>query len=384
MKTPYFFILALCFGCEAPRVYPGADKRQNTQTARIEGTAVVNSAARGNAVLFLFDAARPPPPVGTGRPITFTLVPRESLFGSALAGEMGPFTAPFAFSLVPPGRYLIRGFVDADDDFIPWYGVTADTTRGDVGGAAVDLPSRVDRVIEVPVDEGGRPQAVLDVPVGFSDATAIPFDRPIFSVVGGMDSVTLTSQPVVIELASTPIEEGILTQLAPTFLVRLVDNDGDGMADDANGDGVADMWPRVVVRKIAEGTNPLLDENDLDKNGIIDAEGKDYAPEDGSPDLVVLAAGFDVSEYAASLVDANGRVKPSPTPIRRLKLVIRPRALDVSVPNAPKVLTTVPKGHYAITVIQQTGQTWRVPNELGLGVQGLPTVPSQQFGVVVP
>jgi hypothetical protein len=151
-------VLALFTACEAPKVFPGADKRQSgTPTARIEGDVVVSSSARGKVVLFLYDAARPPPPTGTGRPLTFTVVSRDSIFSGAADGDLGPFTAPFAFSLVAPGHYLIRGFVDTNDDFIPWYGVTADVNAGDVGGAAVDPVTRLPRIIEIGVDEAGAP-----------------------------------------------------------------------------------------------------------------------------------------------------------------------------------------------------------------------------------
>ena len=69
--------------------------------------------------------------------------------------------------------------------------------------------------------------------------------------------------------------------------------------------------------------------------------------------------------------------------VPRLKLVLQPRAFDVSTPTSPQPLRAVPIGDYAITVIQQTGQTWRVPNELGLEVTGLPLVASQSFLVRV-
>ncbi len=377
-------LVALC-ACEAPLVFAGADKRQNDSNARIEGTVVVNSTARGKVVLFLYDAARPPPPVGTGRPLTFTVVSRDVLFGAAAEGDAGPFTAPFAFSLVAPGRYLIRGFVDANDDFIPWYGVTADTTRGDVGGAAIDPVTRASRVVEIGTDEAGNPVPALDVPVSFSDAATLPLDRPIFSVVGGLDSITLGGAPQEIELQALPITEGVIAQPAPGFLLRFLDDDGDGQPDDTNGDGRPDLWPRVVVRKLVDA-RPLLDENDLDKNGVVDAEGEDYelastGAKDGQPDVVVLAAGFDPTEYAAQLFDANGRVKQTPTPVPRLKLVLQPRAFDASGPT-PQALRTVPVGRYAITVVQQTGQTWRVPNELSPGIAdalGLPVIASQRF-----
>jgi len=385
-------VLAVFTACEAPKIFPGADKRQSGEpTARIEGEVVVSTAARGKIVLFLYDAARPPPPTGTGRPLTFTVVSRDSIFAGATDGDLGPFTAPFAFSLVAPGKYLIRGFIDTNDDFIPWYGVTADVNTGDVGGAAVDPVTHIPRVIEVGVDEHGTPIPALKVPVSFSDAAKVPLDRPVFEVAGTPEFVEVSAPATVIEVQARPIEDGVIHESSPAFLLRFVDDDGDGAPDDANGDGVPELWPRVVVRKLAAGQGPLVDENDLDGDGIIDAEGVDYlhadGSQDGKPDLVVLAAGFDPTEYAAALFDAQGHVKQTPTPVTHLKLVIRPIALDATDPRAPAPLSAMPSGDYAVTIIQQTGQTWRVPNELAPGIgdaAGLPVVASQSFVVRVP
>lgn len=395
--APAFGFLVALAACEAPPVAPSADQRQNTLTGRIEGDVVIASAARGNVVLFLYDAARPPPPEGTGRPLTFTVVPRAVAFAHAADGDVGPHVAPYAFSLVEPGRYLIKGFVDVGGDFVPWYGVTADTNEGDVGGAAVDPVTRAPKVVEIGTTADGTPVPALDVTVSFSDAARVPVDRPVFQETTGATSATVFTAPITVTLDATPIDEKGVYEPLPVFLARLVDDDGDGVPDDSNGDGVPDFWPRVVVRKLADGASPLLDENDLDKDGVLDATGADYdhvnpttgatIPADGRPDLVVLAAGFDFTSLVPQLVDGTGRPNPAPTVVTRLPLTIQPRAFDVSDPAHPGVLKTVPSGRYAVTVIQLTGQTWRVPNELtpGLGEQvGLPSLAPQSFVVEVP
>lgn len=398
MRTVLLAVLVM-LGCEAPPVSPGADRRQNSRPARIEGHVVISTTVRGNVVVLLHDAARPPPPTGTGRPVTFALVPRETLFSNAAPTDTGPFTAPFAFSLIAPGRYQVRAFLDANDDFVPWYGVTNEVNTGDLGGAAVDA-ARNTRTFEIAVDANDRPGEVSDVSVTLSDTMRVTVDRPVFEVTlqgssTPLPEATLAGAPLSLELRAKPVNEGVVKQAQPVFLARFVDDNGDGMPDDANADGVPDVWPRVVVRKLTgdANANQLADENDLDRNGLIDESGLDYEhlnpgtnaviAADGTPDLVVLAAGLNVAEMAPQLVDAMGRVKPTPTPLTRLPLIIRPLALDATDPRRPAPIKGVPDGRYAITLIQQTGQTWRVPNELQDGRFGLPIVSSQTFIVRV-
>lgn len=367
----------LLSACEPPPVVPTADIRQNEHASRIEGDVIVTGAARGNAVVFLYDAAKPPPPVGTGRPLTFTTVSRTTLFGASDTGN-GPFTAPFAFSLVKPGNYLVRGLIDANSDFIPWYGVTADSNAGDVGGAAVDPITRAPRVIAV---DG----AALDVSVSFSDAARVPVDRPAFQVSTQVPAVTVMQgmPPVVLELEPQPIDEGVVKQPQPVFLAQLIDDDRDGVPDDRNGDGVPDQWPRVVVRKIADGENLLLDDTG-DYTHVVNMTPQ--SP-DGVPDTVVLAAAIDPTENLPLLVDALGAPRPQPVPVTKLKIVIRPLALDATSSLQPVPLVTMPPGRYALILINPTGQTWRVPNELAPGLAsrfGLPEVATQGFLIQVP
>lgn len=399
MKTlPLWLALGVLAACDEPPVFSTADRRQNTELSRIEGSVVVSSKARGNVVVLLFDSARPPPPAGSGRPITFTVLSREAVFGQAPDGDTGPFTAPFAFSLVPAGKYTVRGFVDSNVDFIPWYDVTSQVNSGDVGGAAIEPTTRAIREISIDTKT-----PALDVPVSFADTALVPVDRPSFVVDGGAPGFTLTPTGgvQVLELHPLVLNEGVIHQGKPAFLAKFIDDDNNGMPDDANKDGVPDLWPKVLVRKLAntvDGGNPLLDENDLDKNGVLDSSGEDYEhvnptngmtiPADGKPDAIVLAAGIDPTELAPLLIDPmTGMVRPTPVPVGRLKLVLRPQAVDISNPLAPQPLKAMPKGRYAITLVQISGQTWRLPNELQPGIAqkfALPVVSSQAFVIEVP
>lgn len=382
-------------GCGEPPIFPTADRRQNTALSRLTGEVVITGRARGPVVLFLFDAARPGPPVGTGRPVSFTIIPEAEVFARTSDTDSGPFIARYTFSLIPPGKYTVRGFIDSNRDFVPWYTVTSEVNSGDVGGAAVDVITRATRTIEITTAD----KDTHDVAVSFSDAARVTVDRPVFSE--SLNTPTITVTPAggnkVFDIIPTPVKSGAVNQPSPVFLAKAIDDNNDGMPDDANGDGIPDLWPKVFVRKLSEGDNPLADENDLDRNGVLDATGADYehvnpttsapvAP-DGQPDAVVLAAGLDPTALLPQVLDTNGAVKATPTPVTSLRIVIKPNAFDVSNPAAPAPIRTLPKGRYALTVMQLTGQTWRVPNELAPGISdkvGLPTVATQAFVIQVP
>ncbi|MGE6758112.1 hypothetical protein ACQKGO_08890 [Corallococcus interemptor] len=366
-------------GCDAPDVVPTADGRQHTRAARIEGNLVVQSHARGNAIVFIYDVANPPPPAGAGRPLAFTVVTAQELFGASLGdSSTGPFTAPFSLSLVEPGRYLLRGFIDADtcrtvpqpchvSDFNPWYSVTSEPNAGDVGGGAVDPATGATRVLEVTTDADGWPQPLTGVSVSFADSATVPFDRPAFQVgesrdfetSSGLKLLTLTPQPLT----------GAVDQRPPGFWVQLGDANKDGIPDDANADGKPDVvWPRVIVRKLVEGPTGYVDDTDANK--------------DGQPDAVVLAAGLMPDPLLAALLDEQGKPRPQPVFVPQLQVAIRAQALDARDPAAPVPLTAVPPGRYSVTLLQSTGQTWRLPNELDPAraeAVGLPGVQSQAF-----
>ncbi|WP_257448488.1 hypothetical protein [Archangium lipolyticum] len=400
----------LALGCEPPPVLPTADRRQNQQLSRIEGHVVVQSRARGNAIVLLYDADRPPPPQGSGRPLTFTVIPAERLFGPALAdtASSGPFTAPFSLSLVGPGRYVLRGFIDADtcrtgaqpchgSDFIPWYTVTGEPNAGDVGGASVDAATQAPRVVEVAAGPDGALQAVTGVSVSFSDSARVPTDRPAFQVMSE-PRFDPTLGPKRLDLKPLPLQEGVVDQRPAAFLLHYADSDKNGVADDTNGDGQPDLWPRVLVRKLADGENltgtaALADENDLDRDGVLDDQGADYPRADGTadglPDQVVLNAVLEPDPAAQdALRKADGTPKlDALVPVTSLRVQVAPKALDVRDPLHPVALKSVPRGRYALTLVQLTGQTWRVPNELSPAVApalGLPSVASQSFVLEVP
>lgn len=434
-RSAVVLVVGAVLACDVPQVAPTSDAAQNVQYSRIEGNAVVAGTARGNLIIFRFDATRPPPPVGTGHPEAFTIITKEQLFGSAPANAAGPFTAPYAFSLVPPGAYLLRGFLDAENafcpgpggtlcrvsDFNPWYGVTGEPNRGDIGGAAVDAVTLQQQTIVIPKDADGKATAAatgVTFSVQQSVSTMVPADRPVFMVTTTNQQFSIGQanpcSPLnpsgprckVLDVANTQIYGGNVDQRAPAFLVRFVDQNNDCIADPDPITGGAQFWPRVFVRKQADTNNPALltDENDWDHDGVVDTTypsfvqtppsypHADGTPADTAPDAALLAAGIipDAAVLSA-LVDGSGQPKCQMVngvatwpvaPVNTLRLAVESVALDVANPSNPVLLRGVPVGRYAMTLMQFTGQTWRMPNELQPAVAasaGLPEVASQAW-----
>jgi hypothetical protein len=398
--------------CSNPPVQTSADRQGLPITTTLSGQVVFQGTARGDAFVFLFDANNPPPPVGTGHPLTFQRITADQLFGSSIHDGIsaGPFAASYQIPLVAPGTYLVTATLDGDvcltspgnscrlGDFNPFFDVTDQPDGVDFVGGHVDAQGSLVPVVVPPPDSNNKLAAVGPVQVVIGQAMP---DRPVFNAQVASSQVP-KNEPTLFTLAGEVIELGPVDEQQPVFLVRYRDDNHDGVPDvDANG--IPQLWPRVVVRKIADpdpshpsSIDPLLaaglrDENDLDNNGQLDATGISYAhlapngtviPAGTTPDLVVLAAAIALdpipnppptnpAQLAVPLQIYAQLAEPDGGPdmnkvlqMTTLPMVILPEALDAADPTQPQPLTAMPPGRYAVIVEQYTGQTWRLPNEL--------------------
>jgi hypothetical protein len=119
---------------------------------------------------------------------------------------------------------------------------------------------------------------------------------------------------------------------------------------------------------------------------VLDPQGKEYpraeGPLDGQPDLVVLSASINTDTLPAGLYDTENRpLMNAVLQVTELTVGMRPVAVDARNPANLVILRGVPPGRYGVTVVQSTGQVWRVPNELSpmTDDNGLPRIPSQGF-----
>ena len=322
----------------------------------------------GPAILFRFDCAAPPPPTGAGAPVDFVVVPEESFEGGS---------APFIFPLVPANScHIIGGFVDRDRDFHYAYSVTSQASAGDLSVSAV-----VSEVGEA-VEGSEWIEPVTDLLLRAE--TSVPLERPAFEPVdlqGGepaaptlyLDAEGQSLGDVLFQLRSHEVRSNLVDVEAPVFTVVFApDGDGDGLPDDLNGDTLPDiLWPKVVIRRLdpSDGTNQRLSDP-LVQLAAVALPLNPLDPEDAESDLLTQATSLGVPIDGESILPATRLTVLVPglvvTSLEPLELA----PLEEIAASGVEVI-----GRYQLLVMNSTGQTWSLPNELsqyGDGGQALP------------
>jgi hypothetical protein len=392
-------------GCayEAPR-NPNADPLLNA----VVGTVVfAGDGELAPTYVTVYDAANPPPPVGTGAPTTFTAIPTAAYSDPAA----GLPAAGYAITRLPDGTWLLNALLDTDGDFNPFTSVLAGATCGDWGGA--HLADLAGTPAPVPVSGG---QAFDDVTILIGQE--FPLERPVFEL--GTDEVSLSAVvggtvapfvrlrssavasafsedlPVQLGPSCAPAAEPPCDAASPTcpcdpasmapcgtaLWVELRDADGDGVVDPYPAEpqassGLLDVWPRVFLEYVGEPLDTFeYQGRELPERWVSQAH-----PLAGEILGAAGQAGLPPGEAAALLGPVG-----APFPVAELSVTFLPvflhyhaggaMGVDVNgpfdlvdltvVPTAP-----VPTGAWAVTVVSFTGQTWTLPNDVGL--LGLPS-----------
>lgn len=279
-----------------------------------------------SVIVFAFASNDPPPPDGSGRPRAITVVPKAAFDTSN--------TAPYALGGLTTGMYQVRAFLDADDDFVPWFDTLNQPDAGDVGGGHLD--PGVGALIDVSVDALGAP--VQDVGVTIIPALAYPTDRPAFALSPPDARLDPSTGSVTVTLDALVANTDILMQEG-VFVVRWIDRDRNGQADDINGDTNPDVYPIVLAQQLDETdeTNQTLVPDGVQIPGIVNPGQFPGFP-----------AGDPTQVQATVLAESVSVVFP---------------AVGVR-PSNPTQQVSPPEGRYRVTVISPSGQTWSTPNEL--------------------
>ena len=214
---PRSWTTALCTGIAAVLLAcdPGSSggTQENGRTV-LEGE--VRASLGGDVFLFLGDARALSGGLTEAALPQVTAVPRER----RARGD-----DHFVFASVEPGRWDLFGFVDVDGSARLDVDVLAQPDEGDLL-----LPP-----VEVSLVEGARKRLDLEVSLRARESP------PRVTVVGreGQEMV-LGDQPTTLVSLTLAASGGLH--------VHLIDADGDGRADDANGDGLPELWPRTFLR----------------------------------------------------------------------------------------------------------------------------------------
>lgn len=329
----------------------------------IEGSVVLDGPPGGDALVFAFSCSDPPPPAGAGSPVDFQILYEEDF----VADE-----APFRFAGLAPGTcLLLTGFVDRDGDWSGLYSTTNQATAGDLALSS--------RTVVVPQPGPGSGLVPDVVNQDLSEVQAVPLERPVFSVAGGT-TMTVGASPgstatVSMQIAGQAVDEPLGRASGPPVftLVFAPDVDGDGLPDDNNGDGLPDvLWPRVLVRKL-DATDPagvaVADEPPVVLPGVvIPLDPADPANPATNYALQHAQAGLPFDGASVFPVSSLGVAVPG--------LVVTDLASGSTATIESVLASGVEvRGDYQILVMNSSGQTWAVPNELGaFGVSDQDTV----------
>lgn len=242
-------------------------------------------------------------------------------------------------SRVPDGTFLLTALMDMDGDFQPLLSSNAGATCGDWVGAHV-ASVETGEIAPITVS-GGVLRDEITIPIGIEMTT----ERPAFTL--GTASVSQSSaETQFISLASTAIHSAVVDLTGPfdgtdpcgtMFLFYAPDANGDGAPDPHPNPALAaaglyDVWPKVYLQYLGE-VEP----------------GESWAAE-----AVV---------YPAPLL--GGAPVGVPTPVTSIDAIYIPAAIHTTDDGEETVTAPdLPGGAWAITVVQYTGQTWTVPNEV--------------------
>ncbi len=398
----------------------------------------------GAAVLLAFEEKLLPPPEGLGTsPLGLAVVPGEALFrgirdqlgfasdGSmhcAATGQDVVVSAPFVVAPLGGGVYQVRGFYDRDGNFDPGFSIFNLSSKGDIGGGAID--NATEALLGAPVQYRGVPlgdlqpdgtrvigeKGVLVQGVSVTLGLPIPLDRPLFHVQEVKDETFGNSDPNKIVVPSDyqlTIFSTSDTVATEASFVRLILGAGVAADEvqaaagmpfffptaepvlfmsrhDVNGDGVLDGQDHIPETPLVPALLPLGLMTKLEASGIASQAAPSVILQGVTLVDGLLQTAVTPPDYAALHQNVTVALRPAVLCIDRdnpskdavllnthktdkagSTLITDETALEASLSKqfgrpVHVQYGCLPQGRYAINAIYETGQAWTIPNEAGI------------------
>jgi len=306
MNTNHLVGLSLlAYGCAytAPENFNSQTDALNTISGTILAQGVEDP---GYAMVLVYDASNPGPPLGTGRPLTFTTVPASAFTDNGAGIKSAPYAIPYLPDSDPGVRvagakefehsgYHVTVLLDQDANASPFAAGLQGATFGDyVGAHLADIETGVRGDVTV---SGGELKNDVTIVVtdhitlqrpAFSLPTLPVIDMPLAQASGVDPALTQSyriqsvgvhtsygkNQPLDLYgpcdiapefdqatcdvTSGCPCDEDTLDPAETAFWVMFVDADGDGAhdpyPDNPDGtpslqalNGITDTWPRMFI-----------------------------------------------------------------------------------------------------------------------------------------
>jgi hypothetical protein len=322
-----------------PAASPGAIRGSVRLTSFGAGPA----GQAGALFVAAWDAARLPPPLGSGTPVALRRFPSAAV-AAALGGSL-----PFRLGDLPPGRYVVAALLDPLGQVQPQLDFASGLPRGGQlafysGGGAGPLPVTVG-ASDVPL-----PEIVLDR----TATRAVPSERPAFRVdpAGSQASISARAAP---------------GAAGSSALLNLLPAAPDGLPYVAAGPPAFHPTPALDPlgnpRRAALGAGCLgtLNQPWISTQAVV-------APLDTSQPIGPAVA-VDACQFCAALTGtadcSAGLLAPplGPAPFAGpVQVRISNEAVDLG--SGLPTVAPLPPGRYSVTLVEQTGQIWTLPNDL--------------------